>query len=362
MKVSVNVPFLPPQDEYQKLVEGVWNRKWLTNNGPLVQELEASLTDSLGLTHVSCLNNGTTAIQFALRALELSGEIITTPFSYVATTSSLVYERCTPVFVDIDKDTLNIDPEKIEAAISPRTSAILATHVYGNPCDVVRIEEIAEKHDLKVIYDAAHCFGVELNGQSLLNHGDASTISFHATKLFHTIEGGAVVSKSLDVIKKVNKLRNFGHAGPDHFEGVGINGKLSEMHAAMGLANLKYIDSILEKRKRDFELYRANLESSDLQIAISNDENVKHNYSYFPILLQNENECASLGEALLRAGVQSRRYFYPLLSELDYVSKSEGLQIAIQESRRVMCLPLFYDLKEEEITYICGVIKERLAK
>jgi dTDP-4-amino-4,6-dideoxygalactose transaminase len=238
--IPVTKPFSPPIAEYTKLLEGVWERHWFTNNGPLVNELELQLKTYLNLPHLLFLNNGTIALQIAIKALELKGDIITTPFSYVATTSSIVWEGCNPVFVDIDPQTLNIDPTKIEAAIKPNTTAILATHVYGNPCDIDAIQKIADKYKLKVIYDAAHCFGTLYKGKSVFAYGDISTTSFHSTKLFHTVEGGAVFTMNPDLLKKLSYLRNFGHEGPEHFAEVGINGKNSEFHAAMGLCNLKY--------------------------------------------------------------------------------------------------------------------------
>jgi dTDP-4-amino-4,6-dideoxygalactose transaminase len=237
--IPVTKPFLPPIDEYKEYIDGIYQRQWLTNNGPLVNELELKLKEHLNVSHLLYLGNGTIAIQIAIKALELKGEIITTPFSYVATTSSIAWENCKPVFVDIDKDTLNIDPSKIEAAINANTSAILATHVYGNPCDIDAIQRIANKHNLKVIYDAAHCFGTKYKGKSVFEYGDVSTTSFHATKLFHTTEGGAVITTNPELLKKMSYLRNFGHDGPEKFECVGINGKNSEFHAAMGLVNLK---------------------------------------------------------------------------------------------------------------------------
>jgi dTDP-4-amino-4,6-dideoxygalactose transaminase len=247
--IPVTKPYLPPFDEYQSYLEGIWKRQWLTNNGPLVHELETKITDYLGVTNFLYLGNGTVALQIAIKALELKGEIITTPFSYVATTSSIVWEGCKPVFVDIDSQTLNIDPSKIEEAITVNTSAILATHVYGNPCDVIKIGEIAKKHNLKVIYDGAHCFGVKFRGESIFEYGNISTVSFHATKLFHTIEGGGVFTRDKNLSKKMSFMRNFGHDGPEVYREVGINGKNSEFHAAMGLVNIKKIDEIIAKRK-----------------------------------------------------------------------------------------------------------------
>ena len=232
--IPVTKPFLPPKDEYLELVDGIWERNWLTNNGPLVKQLEESLKEKLSLDNLLFVGNGTIAIQLAIKSLELTGEIITTPFSYVATTSSVVWEHCTPVFVDIDKDSLNIDPNEIEKKITPKTQAILATHVYGNPCDVEAIASIAERNNLKVIYDGAHAFGVKVNGKSIFEYGDITTCSLHATKLYHSIEGGLVITNNKDLQKKLYHMRNFGHNGPENFSELGINGKNSEFHAAYG--------------------------------------------------------------------------------------------------------------------------------
>jgi dTDP-4-amino-4,6-dideoxygalactose transaminase len=256
MNITVTKPFVPPFGEFQTYLQGVWEREWFTNNGPLVNELELKLKEKLDVDHLLFLSNGTIALQIAIRALDLQGEIITTPFSYVATTSSIVWERCDPVMVDICPDTLNIDPEKIEQAITSRTSAILATHVFGNPCDVEAIEKIAEKHQLRVIYDAAHAFGTQYKNRSLLSYGDVSTCSFHATKLFHTIEGGAVTTSNPDILKNMAMMRNFGHSSLTDFGGVGVNGKNSEVHAAMGLTNLKYVDEILKVRNLNLRISR----------------------------------------------------------------------------------------------------------
>lgn len=233
--IPVTKPFLPKQADFKSYVSSIWARQWLTNNGPLVNELEIKLQQYLALPHLLYVTNGTIALQLAIQALEIKGEVITTPFSFVATTSSIVWQGCKPVFVDIDEETLNIDPDKIEAAITPRTTAILATHVFGNPCDIDAIDRIAKKHNLKVVYDAAHCFGTQYKGKSIFAYGDVSTTSFHATKLFHTIEGGAVFTQNPDILKRMALMRNFGYSGVDTFSELGTNAKNSEFHAAMGL-------------------------------------------------------------------------------------------------------------------------------
>src|SRR5690554_5232433 len=253
--ILVTKPFLPPQEEYQHYLNKIWQSGWLTNMGPLSVELEKRLAIHLKVKNLLFVTNGTIALQMAIKALELKGEVITTPFSFVATTSSIVWEGCTPVFVDIDPNSLNIDANKIEAAITPNTSAILATHVYGNPCDVLAIEKIAKKHNLKVIYDGAHAFGVEVYGKSIFEYGDISICSLHATKLYHSIEGGLIITKDPELLRKLAFIRNFGFNGPEAFAELGINGKNSEFHAAMGLANFEYIDAIHKKRKLLTERY-----------------------------------------------------------------------------------------------------------
>ena len=338
--IEVTRPFLPPKEEYEKYLSEVWERNWLTNNGPLVNELELQLKKYLGINHLLYLNNGTIAIQIAIKALGLKGGIITTPFSYVATTSSIVWESCVPVFVDIDKDSFNINPDLIEAAITPNTTGILATHVYGNPCDVVAIDKIAKKHNLKVIYDGAHCFGTTFNGKSILNDGDVSTISFHATKLFHTVEGGAVVTNNPEVLRVMARMRNFGHNGPDKFDGVGINGKNSEFHAAMGLVNLKYASHILNQ---------LNLQKPSIM------EGVQFNHSYYPVVFDSEETCVKVFEALAQQRISARRYFYPVLSNLNYVEK-QTMPVADEVSRKILCLPLFEQLKSSELDMICRII------
>ncbi len=351
--INVTKPFLPPIEEYEKYLKGIWGRVWLTNNGPLVNELEMTLKEYLKVNHFLYLNNGTIAIQIAIKALGLKGEIITTPFSYVATTSSIVWEGCTPVFADIDPLTLNIDPTKIEAAITDKTSAILATHVYGNPCDIDAIAAIAQKHNLKVIYDAAHCFGTKYKGKSVFAYGDVTTASFHATKVFHTIEGGGVFTNDPELLKTMSLMRNFGHNGPDRFEGVGINGKNSEFHAAMGIVNLKWADKILESRRAQSERYDKKL--SGLNVSrIKYDPN-DFNYSYYPIIFETEAQTLKAIEKLHANWIYPRRYFYPSLNSLKYVN---AVEMPVSESicKRVICLPLYYELANEEIDFVSGVL------
>ncbi|WET48384.1 DegT/DnrJ/EryC1/StrS family aminotransferase [Chryseobacterium indologenes] len=349
--IPVTKPFLPPKEEYDAYLEGIWKRNWLTNMGPLASQLEMELKDHLKLQHLLFVTNGTVAIQMAIKALEITGEIITTPFSFIATTSTIVWEGCTPVFVDIDPKSLCIDPKKIEEAITENTQAILATHVYGNPCDVDAIEIIAKKHNLKVIYDAAHAFGVTINGTSIFEYGDISTCSLHATKLYHTIEGGLLVTKKPELLKKLASIRNFGISGYDSFSDLGINGKNSEFHAAMGLANLKYITQIHEKRKALSNLYDKKLKTLKAVKPLWHPK-ATENYPYYPIVLESEELLLKLKKEMDSHEVFTRRYFYPsLASALPYLPKLE-LPITEDISKRSLCLPLYYDMTFEEVEFI----------
>jgi dTDP-4-amino-4,6-dideoxygalactose transaminase len=354
--IPVTKPFLPPRDEYNQYLDGVWDRNWLTNNGPLVNELEKKLTDFLGVENTLYLSNGTIALQLAIKALGLTGEVITTPFSYVATTSSLVWEGCKPVFVDINTRNFNIDPSKIEAAITSDTSAILATHVYGNPCDIDAIEIIAKKHDLKVIYDAAHCFGTKYKGQSVFNYGDVVTTSFHATKVFHSTEGGAVFSSDSNLIAKMAYMRNFGHNGPEKYHGVGINAKNSEFHAAMGLSVLNHIDEILATRKSQSNYYSKVLKGTEVQ-EIELTEKSEFNFAYFPVVFNSEEITLRVIDKLNQHLIYPRRYFHPSLTELEYLTEKQDTPICSDISSRVICLPLYHSLSNEEIDLIVKLIK-----
>ena len=353
--IPVTKPFLPPQQVYQSYLDGIWKRNWLTNMGPLASDLELRLKETLKVNHLLFVTNGTVALQIAIKALDLKGEIITTPFSFVATTSSIVWENCTPVFVDIDEASLNIDANKIEAAITENTSAILATHVYGNPCEVEKIEEIAKKHNLKVIYDAAHAFGVEVKGKSVFEYGDISTCSLHATKLYHSIEGGLLITKDPALLKKLAYMRNFGFDGPENFAELGINGKNSEFHAAMGLANLKYLDLNHKKRMELTERYDDKLRNLKARRPTWHSAS-KNNYAYYPILFESEELMLKCIDLLKLNEVFTRRYFYPSLSKsLSYLSPRE-LPVTENIASRVLCLPLYYDLTLEEVDLICRLI------
>jgi len=353
--IPVTKPFLPPIAEYQKYLAGIWQRQWLTNMGPLASDLEIKLKEHLGLNHLLFVTNGTVALQMAIKALDLKGEIITTPFSFVATTSSIVWENCTPVFIDIDKDSLNIDAAKIEASITENTTAILATHVYGNPCDVITIDKIAKKHNLKIIYDGAHAFGVKVNGKSIFEYGDISTCSLHATKLYHSGEGGLVITRDREILKKLAYIRNFGFDGPEAFAELGINGKNSEFHAAMGLANYPHINEIHERRKELTELYNDKLKGLRAKRPIWHKE-ATLNYAYYPLVFENEELMLKCMEYLKLHEVFTRRYFYPsLASTLPYLEK-RSFDVTDDIAKRVLCLPLYFDLSLEEADLICRLL------
>lgn len=353
--IPITKPFLPPKNEFHQHLDGIWKRRWLTNMGPLASELELRLKKHLKVDHLLLVTNGTIALQLSIKALDLKGEIITTPFSFVATTSSICWEGCTPVFVDIHPKSLNMDVSKIEESINEKTTAILATHVYGNPCDINEIEKIARKHNLKVIYDGAHAFGVTVNGASIFEHGDLSTCSLHATKLYHSIEGGLIITKNAEMLRKLAFMRNFGFNGPEAFEELGINGKNSEFHAAMGLANLKYIESIHSKRKELTERYNWMLRNVDGYIPEWH-ANASKNYAYYPLIFASEELAVRCFHELKRKEIFARRYFYPSLAKsLPYLSQ-KIMPVTDDICRRVLCLPLYYDLSVEEVDLISRVI------
>ncbi|MEO6819300.1 MAG: DegT/DnrJ/EryC1/StrS family aminotransferase [Ginsengibacter sp.] len=352
--IPITRPFFPPQKEYEEYLSGIWNRHWLTNMGPLHSQLEMELKFYLNVSHLIYVNNGTIALQMAIKALDLKGDIITTPFSFIATTSSIVWEGCNPVFVDINKNSLNIDPSKIEAAITPETTAILATHVYGNPCDVIEIEKIALRHNLKVIYDGAHAFGVTVNGKSIFEYGDISICSLHATKMYHSIEGGLVFTRHAEILKKLALMRNFGFDN-EHIVQLGINAKNCELHAAMGLLNLKYIKSIVAKYKEIIETYNRNLKSLKARRPIEYSNSVVNN-SYYPLIFETNELMMECIEYLKQNEVYTRRYFYPSLSNsLPYLKPSE-CEVSEDIASRVLCLPLYYDLSIEEVNLISRLL------
>ena len=353
--IPIIKPFLPPQEEYQQYLKGIWQRQWLTNMGPLANALEMQLKQHLKVAHLLFVTNGTIALQMAIKVLELQGEIITTPFSFVATTSSIVWEGCTPIFVDIDAQSLNIDPVKIEAAITDKTVAILATHVFGNPCDVLAIEQIAKKHNLKVIYDGAHAFGVEVYGKSIFEYGDISICSLHATKLYHSGEGGFIVTKDPSLLKELAYIRNFGFDGVESFAALGINGKNSEFHAALGMANLKYIDQIHEKRKELSAFYNQLLTGLDVVQPLWH-ESGSLNYAYYPIVFESEAIMLEMMQYLQAHEVFTRRYFYPSLAKVLPFLIPQDLPITDDVSKRILCLPLYYDLTIEEVALVCRLL------
>lgn len=365
-KIYVTQPALPPLEEFIPYLQKIWETKILTNNGPFHQQFEIELADYLGVKNISLFNNGTLALVTALQALRITGEVITTPFSFVATTHALWWNNIKPVFVDIESDYFTLDPDKIESAISPQTTAIMPVHVYGNPCKVDAIQKIADTYGLKVIYDAAHAFGVSIKSNSILNFGDLSILSFHATKTFNTIEGGAIVCPDEKTKKRIDFLKNFGFADEITVIEPGINAKMNELQASYGLVQLKYIDKYISKRKTIAELYRSELaEITGLRILYDIDD-VRHSYAYFPILIDSNkfgktrNE---IYEKLKISNIFGRRYFYPLISQFPTYrgllsSRKENLPIATQVADQVICLPIYPNLKESEVLRICKIIQK----
>jgi dTDP-4-amino-4,6-dideoxygalactose transaminase len=350
---------LPPLEEYIGYLQGIWERRQLTNNGPLVKELEARLATYLGVKHCLLVSSGTIALQMAIKALQLKGQIITTPFSFVATSSAIVWEGCQPVYTDIDSRSLCINPAQIEAAISPETCAILAAHVYGHPCDVEQIQDIANKYQLKVIYDAAHAFGVKYKEQSLLDYGDISTLSFHATKLFYTGEGGAIICNNDDLAEKIRRIRDFGINGPEaFFNEVGINAKMSEFHAALGLCVLPTVSAVIERRKSICTLYERQLKGSNLTRP-NPPAATDYNYAYYPVLFTSEASLKKTQKALNDANIFPRRYFYPLLNKLAYVNPA-AVPVAEDVASRVLCLPLYVELANDEVMRIADLIMQSI--
>ncbi|WP_460219713.1 DegT/DnrJ/EryC1/StrS family aminotransferase [Psychroserpens sp. MEBiC05023] len=356
--INVTKTFLPPIEEYQAILNSAWEKGWITNRGALVLELEHKLKHYLNVNNIIITNNGTIPLQIALKLFGDQGEIITTPFSYVATTSSIIWEHCKPVYVDIHPEYLTIDETKIEAAIGPQTKAILATHVFGNPCHVEVIETLAKKYKLKVIYDAAHCFGVTYKGKSIFNFGDISTCSFHATKLFQTGEGGAMFCNDKKVYDKLYYSHNFGHDGPLNFHGLGINGKISELQAAMGLAVFPYLNTIFKSRKYVVDYYFEHLKNVNVK-CLKIRAHTKWNYSYFPIIFETEKILLKVEETLKAQKIFPRRYFYPSLNLLPYVEGSV-MEISESISSRVLCLPLYVGIEEFQLSKIVSIIKQEL--
>ncbi len=366
-QITVTSPLLPSLEELNKYLEDIWSRKWITNNGEYHQRLEKALAEYLKVPYVSLFTNGTLPLITALQALHITGEVITSPYSFVATTHSIWWNGATPVFVDIDPATGNIDPDCIEAAITPRTTAIMPVHVYGKPCDTKAIQAIADKYGLKVIYDAAHAFGVEVNGESILNAGDMSTLSFHATKVFNTIEGGAMVMKDADTKRRIDYLKNFGFAGETEVVGPGINSKMDEVRAAYGLCELKIVDAAIEARHQVAIRYREALRDVPGITFFDDMPGVRHNYSYFPIFVDEENYGCSRDELYFRMKehrVLGRRYFYPLISTFSTYrglpsARPENLPRAHRMADSVICLPMHHALSEEDVERVVELIKKK---
>lgn len=365
-QITVTSPLLPDLDEFNEFLRQIWGSKWITNNGSFHQKLESALCDYLKVPYISLFTNGTLPLMCALQALRITGEVITTPYSFVATTHSLWWNGIKPVFVDIDPETCNIDPDKIEAAITPKTTAIMPVHVYGKPCDTERIQEIADKYGLKVIYDAAHAFGVEVNGKSILNAGDMSTLSFHATKVYNTIEGGALICHDEKTKKRIDYLKNFGFAGETEIVAPGINGKMDEVRSAYGLLNLKQVDAAIESRRQVAVKYREALKDVEGISFMEDMPGVRHNYSYFPIFVDAEKYGMTRDELYFKMKEQNvlgRRYFYPLISEFSTYrglesARADNLPIAHKIANSVICLPMYFGLVEENLECIIEIIAE----
>lgn len=361
--IYVTQPVLPDLKEFMEYLEKIWASKILTNNGQFHQLLEKEMAEYLGVKHISLFSNATLALITAMQSLRITGEVITTPFSFVATTHALWWNGIKPVFCDIEDKFFNIDPQKIEAAITPKTTAILPVHVYGNPCNISAIQSIAETYGLKVIYDAAHAFGVKINGNSVLNHGDLSILSFHATKVFNTIEGGAIISPDEKTKKRIDYLKNFGFADEVTVVSPGINAKMNELQSAYGLLQLKSIDASIEKRKLIAIKYRELLRSIPGISVLEDVENIRHNYSYFPILIKKEFHQTrdDVYNNLKKHNIFSRRYFYPLISSFPAYrgldsSQHSNLPIANSIANQVLCLPIYPDLELDEVTNIVNII------
>ena len=365
--ITVTSPLLPDLNEFNELLGQIWDSKWITNNGSFHKKLEAALCEYLKVPYVSLFTNGTLPLLTALQALRVTGEVITTPYSFVATTHSIWWNGCRPVFVDIDPATGNIDPDRIEAAVTPKTTAIMPVHVYGKPCDTKRIQEIADKYGLKVIYDAAHAFGVEVDGESILNAGDMSTLSFHATKVYNTIEGGAMVMHDFETKKRIDYLKNFGFANEVEVVGPGINSKMDEMRSAYGLLNLKQVDAAIEARHQVAIRYREALRNIEGITFFDDMPGVRHNYSYFPVFVDGEKYGMTRDELYFRMkenGVLGRRYFYPLISEFSTYrglpsATRENLPNAHKMADSVICLPMHHALKSEELEQIISIVAQR---
>jgi len=356
--ITATKPFSPPIEKYQDAVNQIFENNWFTNHGPFVTKLEKDLAIFFNVPYLVLVTNGTIALQIAIKALELKNEIITTPYSYIATTSSIIWENCIPRFVDVQDSTLNIDPTKIVEKINSKTTAILATNVYGYPCDFDQIKLIAENHNLKVIYDNAHGFASKYNEVDTMNFGDISTISFHATKLFHSVEGGAIACQTKEIYDKLILLRNFGHTSPTSFGGLGLNAKMNELCAAMGSINLSLIESILLKRREQWDLYSQLIKNEVFCSLRYNNKNIDFNKAYFPIFFKDEKILLKVLSHLEKNEISLRRYFYPSLNLIEYVNSKDKCPISEDISKRVLCLPLYDSLSIEEQKLVIEKIKE----
>ena len=357
--IYVTMPSLAPLDEYNEILEGVWERGILTHNGPLVQRIENEFCKKLNLQNFVAVSNGTIAIQMAIKALELKGEIITTPFTWIATISAIKWENCTPVFCDIDANTLNIDTNKIESLITDKTVAIVPVHVFGTPCNVEEIERIARKHNLKVIYDAAHAVGSKVNGKSVLEYGNVSATSLHATKLINTGEGGACVSTNNKLHERLKRIRFFGHNDTKNIVEDGFNGKMTEVHAALGIANLKYYDEVLKDREIKYKLYKETL--SDVNsLKFQEVKWGTTNYSYFPVIFESEKKLLNVEKALNNENIFPRRYFYPSVNTYSEIVEYMQMPVSEDIAKRILCLPLYYKLDVKHIDIICDIINKSL--
>lgn len=363
-QITVTSPLLPRKDDFAAMIDEIWSSKWITNNGLFHQRLEKALCEYLKVPYISLFTNGTLPLLTALQALRITGEVITTPYSFVATTHAIWWNGCKPVFVDITQDTCGIDPEKIESAITPKTTAIMPVHCYGKPCDVERVQEIADKYGLRVIYDAAHAFGVEIGGRSVLEHGDMSTLSFHATKVYNTIEGGALVMHDEQTKKRVDYLKNFGFAGETEVVAPGINSKMDEVRAAYGLLNLNQVDAAIEKRRQVAIRYREALKNVRGIRFFEDMVGVRHNYSYFPIFIDAEAYGMTRDELYFRMkeyGVLGRRYFYPLISTFSTYrglpsATVDNLPVATRMANEVICLPMHHELSAVDVDRVLNII------
>ncbi len=349
--IPITKPFLPPKKEYEELIQGIWDRNWLTNFGPLSVELEEKISQYFNLPFTLLTSNGTIGLQMVLKSLPKKGKIITTPFSYIATSSSIVWEDFEPVFADIDPQTLNIGPANIQSLLSEEVVGILPTHCFGNACDIEKIDAIAKQAGVPVFYDAAHCFGTKYDGKSIFEFGTASVTSFHATKLFHTIEGGAIFTADSHLQSSLTYMRNFGHHGPERIAALGINGKSSEFHAAMGLVNLRYIEKILESRESQYKLYLDLVKGLPIETQ-KIQEKCEINFSYFPIIFENEERTKAAEASLIANDIFPRRYFFPSLSTLPYVKERYACPTSEDLSKRILCLPMFFGME--------GSIQERV--